>query len=369
MNSRERIKITLAHKEADRVPISEWVWELTEERWHKEGIPENISVEDFFEFEMLVIYPDITPQFSLEILKETEDRVLSKNSFGETIMEFKDHRCTPQTVDSPVKSRRDWEELKEKLTINDSRLVSLKGFLNPRPDDVFNWEQTLENVEKKGYQKGKFVLPFYVTGFDLIQRYLGMERLLIVMATEPEWAKEMFLTHAKFIIELHEFLVENGFKCDGVFCANDMGYRNASFFSPRCYKELILPSDKLMCDYFHSKNLPVIFHSDGNILELLPDIIEAGFDCINPVEVGAQMDLVYLKQKYGDKIAFWGGIDTKIYSLNDPIMLEDEIKTKFEIAKKGGGYIYGCDQNSIPPTVSLSQYKKVIELVRKYGKY
>ena len=75
-----------------------------------------------------------------------------------------------------------------------------------------------------------------------------------------------------------------------------------------------------------------------------------------------------LKKKYGDKLAFMGGIDVRTMSAEDPKIIEEEIKTKVSFAKQGGGYIYHSD-HSVPDDVSFEQYKRVIELVHKYGRY
>jgi uroporphyrinogen decarboxylase len=114
--------------------------------------------------------------------------------------------------------------------------------------------------------------------------------------------------------------------------------------------------------------MPVILHSDGDLRKIVPNLIEAGFDCLQPIEVKAGMDLIELKKKYGDRLAFMGGIDARLMSDDDPVKIEEEIRSKFEIAKKGGGYIYHSD-HSVPDIVSFSQYKRVMELVKKYGKY
>ena len=80
------------------------------------------------------------------------------------------------------------------------------------------------------------------------------------------------------------------------------------------------------------------------------------------------MDLKELKKKYGTEISFMGGIDVRKMSMTDPGIIEDEIKAKLEIAKTGGGYIYHSD-HSVPDNVSFKQYKRVIDLVKEYGKY
>lgn len=96
--------------------------------------------------------------------------------------------------------------------------------------------------------------------------------------------------------------------------------------------------------------------------------IEAGFSCLQPLEVKAGMDVRELKREYGDRLSFMGGIDVRLMRADDPNLIEKEIKDKFRVARKGGGYIYHSD-HSIPHDVSFQQYKRVMELVRKYGRY
>jgi hypothetical protein len=120
--------------------------------------------------------------------------------------------------------------------------------------------------------------------------------------------------------------------------------------------------------YCHSKNMKVMLHSCGNVKEFIPMLIEAGLDCLQPLEVKAGMDVRELKGKYGDKLTFMGGIDVRLMNLPDKSKIEEEIRSKFEVAKKGGGYIYHSD-HSIPHTVSFQDFCTVMELVKKYGAY
>ena len=109
-----------------------------------------------------------------------------------------------------------------------------------------------------------------------------------------------------------------------------------------------------------------ILHSCGNVTELIPLLIEVGLDCLQPIEVKAGMDIISLKENYGDRLSFMGGIDVRLMAEAGPEAIEEEIRIKFEAAKKNGGYIYHSD-HSIPKNVSFSQYCRVIELVKKYG--
>ena len=162
---------------------------------------------------------------------------------------------------------------------------------------------------------------------------------------------------------------------DAFFDFNDMGYRNGLLFSPKTYQQTHREADEMVYSFFHQRNMPILLHSCGNVKELIPELIGVGLDCLQPLEVKAGMDLTELKRKYGDKLTFMGGIDVR--NMADPDLsaglsnlskIEQEIKTKFEVAKKGGGYIYHSD-HSVPNNVSFQQYKRVMELVKKYGEY
>ena len=80
------------------------------------------------------------------------------------------------------------------------------------------------------------------------------------------------------------------------------------------------------------------------------------------------MDLLHLKEKYGDNIAFMGGIDVRAMADSDPSVAEKEIRTKIQFAKKNGGYIYHSD-HSIPNNVGFKQYKRIMDHVLEYGTY
>jgi len=205
-------------------------------------------------------------------------------------------------------------------------------------------------------------------GYDKVQSYVASERLLRAVIKEPDWVMDMYRTDAELAIGMCERLIEGGFKFDGAFLFCDLGYRKGLFFSPRHYEEQLHPVFKELCRYFHSKEMPVLLHCCGRVKDLIPFFIEEGIDCLQPLEVKAGMDLIELKEKYGDKICFMGGIDVRLMALDDPKPLEKEIQDKITVAKESGGYIYHSD-HSVPKNVSFQQYKRVIELVKKYGSY
>lgn len=352
MTSRERIRMVLEHKEPDRVPIQDSPWGATINRWRKEGLSDDISVEDYFGYEMASVGPDLSPRFPVKVLSRNEEYVVETTPFGGTRKNFRDYSTTPEIIDWPIKNKADWEKIKPRLEPDYTRV---------------DWVTSRINYEK-ARSEGKFITYGAAMGYDLLQSYLKTEELLIAMVTEPKWVREMIATNARLLIDMADMMIKKGLEFDGAFLCNDMGYRNASLFSPHTYREVLLETDRMMCDYFHRYNMPVFLHSCGNVKELIPHLIEAGFDCLQPLEVKAGMDLVELKKKFGDRLSFMGGIDVRKMALDDPIPIEEEIRTKFEVAKKGGGYIYHSD-HSVPKNISFQQYERVMELVKQYGQY
>ena len=369
MTGSERVQCALKHEEPDMVPKYDWPWISTIERWEKEGLGRDISVPDFFNLDIEIINSDNSPQYEQKIIEEDEEYITKRTEWGEIVRNHKDYSTTPKLIDNPVKNKKDWETLKERLVLNKERLNNSSLIL--RNLDTFlkkSWADKLKEY-KSIYKKGRFLFNLAHTGTEPIQFFLGSPRYLEMMITEPKLLKEMYYFVAKFSIEVYEYYVENGLNFfDGIFLANDMGYKNGLLFSTAMYKEFIFPGDKMICDYFHDLDMPVVLHSDGDIKKLIPLLIEAGFDCLQPLEVKASMDLLELKKQYGDALCFMGGIDTRLMNNDDPLKIEEEIKIKFEVAKKGGGYIYHSD-HSIPNNVSFTQFKRVMELVDTYGRY
>ncbi len=352
MTSRERVLAALNHEETDRVPIHDSPWAYTVSRWHKEGLPPDQSPDRYFGYEMAFHGADLSFQLPHTVLEETETYTIYKDANGAVRRSFKDHESTPELIDFTVTSREIWEEYKPRLAWNDGRV---------------DWENGLK-ANKRLREEGKFVCYGAAFGYDKVQGIVGSERLLMSMVQEPDWVKDMFDTVVDILIEACEQMTARGFVFDGAFVYDDMGYRNATLFSPAAYRALEFPSQKRMCDYFHSKGLKVILHSCGNVNQFVPMLIQAGFDCLQPLEVKAGMDVVRLKKEFGDRLAFMGGIDVRAMAADDPAVIEQEISSKISVAKVGGGYIYHSD-HSVPSNVSFEQYKRVIELVHKYGTF
>ncbi|MFQ6044100.1 MAG: uroporphyrinogen decarboxylase family protein, partial [Candidatus Poribacteria bacterium] len=192
------------------------------------------------------------------------------------------------------------------------------------------------------------------------------ERMLMALLDDPEWCMDMFNHALSVNLALLEMVWNRGYTFDCLRFPDDLGYKNGLFFSLDVYRQVLKPAHKRACDWAHERGVKVMLHSCGNIMEIIPDLIDAGFDAINPLETKAGMDLVELKKLYGSDLVLEGGIDVRKMTRADEI--EEEIRSKITAAKVGGGYIYHSD-HSVPDNISFADYCRVIALVKHYGRY
>ena len=149
MKSRDRIVMTVNHEEADRIPISDYIWKATADRWHEEGMPVDQSPAEYFGFETVRFDCDTTPSFPVEAVEEDEEYIIFRDMFGGLRKDHKDWSTTPEVIDYPVKDRDDWERLKERLQPSRDRV-----------DWAGNWP------ERPFIDEGNAVLDFRTTTFN-----------------------------------------------------------------------------------------------------------------------------------------------------------------------------------------------------------
>ncbi|MBC7289232.1 MAG: hypothetical protein H5T86_14580, partial [Armatimonadetes bacterium] len=280
MTGRERVLAELNFQEPDRIPIHDSPWATTIARWHREGLPQDVAVQDYFGYEFAGVGSDTSFRFPTEVVEETDEYRIDRNANGAVVKNWKHKTSTPEYLDFAIKTPDDWEKHKHRLEFTPDR-VDLEGA-----------RRAMEHARQRGW----FFTFNGAYGYDKTQGIVGSERLLIAMAEQPDWVYDMFWTSAKMLVEAASYMMDNGIEFDGAFVFNDMGYRNASLFSPDMYRRLQKPADEMLFGFFHERGLKVILHSCGCVKELIPDLIDAGLDCLEPLEVKAGMDLVELKR-------------------------------------------------------------------------
>jgi len=357
LTGRERIANILKRKPVDRIGLYEHFWSDTQREWAKRGyIKEDEDLGDHFGFDMMECWAfNLTADldFVPEVLEETEDTILRRDGNGAVLRWHKKHSSTPEHVDFMVKDRKGWEEhIKPKLK-PDPRRINFEGY---------------RYLKRKAAENNKFFVWSGVNVFESIHPVCGHEYMLIGMALDPDWIKDMVDTYSRLTVELQEILFEKEGYPDGIWYYEDMGFKGRPFMSPAMYKEIIQPGHKRTIDFAHSHNLPVIIHSCGMVEPLIPGMLEAGMDCLQVIEIKAGMDLLRLYKNYGDVLSFMGGIDVRVLYTNDKQKINEELMAKIPIVKEKFGYVLHSD-HSIPYTVDYDSYKYFIERGLELGTY
>jgi len=352
MTTHERIKRMYEHREADRVPIFEIPWNATLERWHREGMPDKVSIIDFFDQDKIVtIGADNSPRYPERVLEETKEYTVTTSKWGATIKNWKHAGGVPQFVDFTVTDPASWARARERI--------------QPTRDRI-DWNY-LERNYGKWREEGAWISAGFWFGFDVTHSWMvGTERLLIAMIKQPEWVIDMFNHLLDVDLALFEMVWEAGYRFDEVTWPDDMGYKHAQFFSLKMYRELLKPVHRRAADWAHRKGIKVRLHSCGDINLFIPDLLEAGIDMLNPLEVKAGMDPLALKAKYGNDLAFHGGINAVLY--DHPEKLWEEMQRVIPVMKENGGYVISSD-HSVPDTVGLQDFWQFIAWAKELGTY
>ncbi len=363
MTSKERVIKAIRRQPVDRIPFTDAPWKETITRWRKEGLPEEKHPNDYFEFDIRYSYfLDTSPMIVPQELEYTERYTIRIDQYGRKIKELNNISAPPQVLSWAVNSQEDWRKIKARFTPSLNR-VSL-GYWGDYYEDlrpsgeknVINTYNELENPEDT------FVLLNTLECYETAMRLVGDEKLLLMMATEFDLVKDIFSTIAKTIIETAEKMFTSGMKFDGAFFAGDIAYKNGLLFSPVMYRELLMPFHKQVFSFFKSKGIPVFYHTDGNCNEAIDDLIGAGIDVLQPLEVKAGMDLKELKERWGNSLSFMGNIDIRaILGDNKKMLLE--LNSKLPLGLQGG-YIYHSD-HSIPPEVSFEKFSLLVQTVKE----
>jgi uroporphyrinogen decarboxylase len=178
------------------------------------------------------------------------------------------------------------------------------------------------------------------------------------------------------LMEVHMKTLENvcnsvGDVVDIIRFSDDLATDTRPFMAPRTYRKLFKPRQKIMCDYVKEHSQAHTFlHSCGSIYKLLPDLIEAGFEVINPVQTNScDMDPQRLKDEFGADITFWGGgVDTRhILNRASPAEVKDQVTERLGIFSPGGGYVFNTIHN-ILPDVPPENLAAMFEAVREFNK-
>jgi len=368
VNSKQRMRALLTGEVPDRIGKADAPWPETRARWRAEGIPDRVHASDHFQMDARHMFrTDISFRLAETVEEDGPDWQVVRTPDG-GLTKFWKTTGVPQHLAFGIRDRADWRRLRERLTPSTDRI----GF-GYYGDYAFEYTLAPYEAVRAAYQacataEETCVFLSVSEPYESFLEKMGDERLLMTLADDPEWVAEMFDAHVAFVAAQTDLLLAEGFRPDAVFLGGDIAYRNGLLFSPAMYRDLLMPRHRAMIAHFKAHGLPVIYHTDGNCAEAVGMLIEAGIDCLQPLEVRAGLDVRPLAEAFGDRIAFMGNISVEGLARGGAEMRQ-EIESKVKAMTAGGfRYIFHSD-HSVPDQVPLAHYRQAMEIVAECGAY
>ena len=239
----------------------------------------------------------------------------------------------------------------------------------PFPDytDPYRWEGVKEEVEHL-HRRGFFVLSSDVSIFEQPSYLRGLDRLLADLILNPEFAEALLDKFTEVYIEKVTRFVEAG--VDGIGISDDVGMQDRMQMSPSTWRRWLKPRLARLIEAARVINPDIIvtYHSDGYIEPIIPELAEVGVDVLNPVQPEC-MDPAIIKKRYGDRLAFWGGMGiqhTMPFGTAEDV--RQEVKHLIETLGAGGGFLI-APTHVLEPEVPWENIVAFFEAIEEFGAY
>jgi uroporphyrinogen decarboxylase len=374
MNSRERVLKILDHCEADRVPVIMC------------GNHAGISKLAYDKLCSYLGIVDTSPRLvdRVQQIVEPDEHVLRRLGVDFRFIYAKaprDRRPIEYPDDSfrdewGIRSRRPpggyWYDMVDH-PLQEANLEDLENYQWPDPTDGGRFEG-LEKEAKKLYEETDYALATSLVGSIFEQSWYlrSLPKFAFDLYRDPKFAEKLMDKILEFhMVFFDRFLDSVGQYVQIVFVGDDLAEQKGPAIRPAIYRSLIKPRHRKLYQFIKSKaDVKLCYHSCGSVVPFIDDLVEMGVDILTPVQVSAAgMDSKRLKNDYGDRISFLGGVDTqRVMPFGTVDEVRDEVKRRVEDLAPGGGYILGAVHN-IQPEVPPENIFAMFDAARKYGRY
>ena len=336
MTSKERFARAFAHKPADRVVMWDFPWPGALRRWQKEGMPEGVTYEDYFDVDTVGrVVVECSPRYPIEVVEEDDTFITMSNEWGAWVRNFKNQDSTPDFVKAKIVDWDTWNAAKARML--------------PTRDRV-PWDYLAKNY-KNWVKEGRWLLgDMYWTFNNMSAGVFAFDEFLMYMIEDPELVEDAMSYTLDLNLKLLDMAWDAGYVFDMLNIRDDLGYKGTAFFSVDTYKQLIKPLHQRAVDWAKKKGIVVRLHSCGNINSLLPEIMTVGFDALHPMEVKAGMVPEDVERLYGDRLVLHGGFNAMLWKDKEAILAE--IRRLLPILMSNNAYIFAAD-HSIPNNVTF----------------
>lgn len=361
----DRVQKALSFREPDRLPRFDLFWQEFIDKWLKEKkLPPDTNINEYYDLDFVLCVMNEDPKVdSFALIERGGDYTVFKSGFGCTCKKA-DYSPMPAYLDFEVKSADEYEDFVIEDPNDERRYYAPSA----------NILSSSGNVEAPSFQdqmaaaEGKFArMGLVLEGQEFMWRIRGMQELFVDLMLEEAKVKKMLERVEAFEIQLGLKQIKMG--VDLMFVGGDVAYDKGMFYSPDTWRNFFKPVLRNMCQAYKKAkpDIKILYHGCGNASAIFEDLIECGIDAYQSLEVKAGLDVVELKKKYRNRLAFVGNIDVRDVLTGDKTNLEADVLRRLNAAK-GGGYIPMSD-HSVPDNVPVENYDFYMELINKYGQY
>ena len=278
------------------------------------------------------------------VLEETDEYLLSRDELGRTMKLSKQAATLPLPQTWPVRSMDDWQKIKPMYVFSEARLDG-------------DWEATAHRLLQAGATVGVSIPG----GYDEPRQLMGEERLAMAYYDQPELVHDILDTIGRTAVQVLD-RVSAVVPVDQLFVHEDMAGRSGPLCGPRQVQTFIAPYYRRVWEMLAERGARLFDQdSDGNMEAVIPAFLEAGVNCMHPIEPAAGMDVVKLRAQYGTRLAMYGGIDKHVLRRSKAeIVAELEYKLPPMIAS--GGCVLALDHR-IPNGTPLENYCFYVDTV------
>lgn len=191
---------------------------------------------------------------------------------------------------------------------------------------------------------------------------MGVDGFAFALKDDPDLVHEVLRRYVDWQLAVTQTLIEMGF--DFLWCFDDIAYKTGPFCSPDDFREFMLPAMQRSAEAI---TIPWVFHSDGDLMSILDDILSLGPAGLHPLEPGP-MDLAEVKARYGDRVCLIGNVSVDRLSAGTPEEIRQIVRSCIETGGPGGGYMISSS-NSIPPYARPENVRAMAEAIRDHAAY
>jgi uroporphyrinogen decarboxylase len=338
-------------------------WRAEDGRWEEVTepgeYPEPVPPWEHFGYDMVGIGPWFNPLPILdydELLEETDEWEVRRDGAGAALKYWKHKSGTPEHMHFRMLTREIWErDYRPHVVAWDPRRVDL--------DTMRRNRHAVAGHERWIHYGHLFI-------WELARKSLGDITLYESLLLDPDWLHDYNRVYTDLYKHAFSLIFETVGLPDGIWLYEDMGYKNGLFASPKVLQKLVFPYYAEMVDFFHSYDLPVVLHTCGSTVDALPLIIDAGFDALNPMERKAKgNDPFAFAERYGDRLAFVGGLDARVFETNDRDVIAREVAAYIDGMKARGARLVFATDHSISPRTHYDSYQWALEVYREHSTY